>query len=69
MSQNFSVKRRKGESSESLIKRFMKKTKKSKIVEKVRKRRYFEKASDKKRLAKQKAIRDAKKKNKKETKR
>jgi len=67
MSQNFSVKRRKGESSEALIKRFMKKTKKSKIIDRVRKKRFFQKASDKKRLAKQKAIRDADKKKKKET--
>lgn len=69
MSGNFKVKLRKGESSESLIKRFMKKTKKSKIIDAVKKKRFYQKPSDKKRLAKQKAIRDAAKKKNKENKR
>ena len=66
MSQNFSVKLRKGESVEALIKRFMKKTKKSKIVDAVKQKRFYKKPSDVKRLAKQKAIREAQKKKKKE---
>ena len=69
MAGNFSVKIRKGESSEALIKRFMKKTKKFKIIDAVKKKRFYQKPSDKKRLAKQKAARDAAKKRNKENKR
>ena len=66
MKQNFSVKARKGESSEALIKRFMKKTKKFKIIDEVKKKKFYEKPSDKKRMAKQRAIREAEKNIKKE---
>ncbi len=45
-----------------MIKRFMKKVKKQRIIEQVRDRRYYKKKSDVKRLAKQKAMRDAQKK-------
>lgn len=43
------VKRRKNESSENLIKRFIRKTKKEKIVEEFLDRRYFKKPSQVKR--------------------
>jgi small subunit ribosomal protein S21 len=55
---NVTVKARQGESAERMIKRFMKLTKKFKILEQVRDRRYFKKPSDKKRLHKQKVARD-----------
>ncbi len=45
-----------------MIKRFMKKVKKQRIIEQVRDRRYYKKKSDVQRLTKQKAIRDAQKK-------
>jgi len=62
MATNVTVKQRSGESSERLIKRFMKQVKKFKIIEQVRDRRYYKKKSDVQRLAKQKAIRDHQKK-------
>ena len=62
MATNVTVKQRSGESTERLIKRFMKQVKKFKIVEQVRDRRYYKKKSDVQRLAKQKAIRDHQKK-------
>jgi ribosomal protein S21 len=51
------VKRRKSESSENLIKRFIRKVKKEKIVEEFLDRRYFKKPSQVKR--EEKARRDA----------
>tara|TARA_R100000808_G_C2151507_1_gene160578 strand:- start:587 stop:808 length:222 start_codon:yes stop_codon:yes gene_type:complete len=63
MATNVTVKQRSGESSEKLIKRFMKQVKKFKIIEQVRDRRYYKKKSDVERLARQKAHRDMQKKN------
>ena len=60
---NVTVKARQGESVERMIKRFMKLTKKFKVVEQVRDRRYFQKPSDKKRLHKQKVAREIAKNN------
>ena len=60
---NVTVKSRQGESAERMIKRFMKLTKKFKIIEQVRDRRYFQKPSDKKRLHKQKVAREIAKNN------
>lgn len=63
MATNVTVKARAGESSEKLIKRFMKQVKKFKIIEQVRDRRYYKKKSDVERLAKQKARREMEKNN------
>ena len=63
MATNVTVKQRAGESTERLIKRFLKQVKKFKIIEQVRDKRYYKKKSDVKRLAKQKARRDMEKKN------
>ena len=60
---NVTVKARQGESAERMIKRFMKLTKKFKIIEQVRENRYFQKPSDIKRLQKQKAKREIAKNN------
>jgi small subunit ribosomal protein S21 len=60
---NVTVKARQGESAERMIKRFMKLTKKFKIIEQVRDHRYFQKPSDKKRLHKQKVAREIAKNN------
>ena len=57
MGVNYSVKVRKKDNIERVIKRFIKKCKKAKILEQVRDRRYFKKPSDAKRHAKQAAIR------------
>ena len=59
---NVTIKPRAGESAERLIKRFMKKVKKQRIIEQIRDRRYYKKKSDVERLTKQKAKRDAAKK-------
>jgi len=59
---NVTIKPRSGESAERMIKRFMKKVKKQRIIEQIRDRRYYKKKSDVERLTKQKAIRDAQKK-------
>ena len=63
MATNVTVKARAGESSEKLIKRFLKQVKKFKIIEQVRDRRYYKKKSDVERLAKQKARREMEKNN------
>jgi len=63
MATNVTVKARAGESSEKLIKRFLKQVKKFKIIEQVRDRRYYKKKSDVQRLAKQKARREMDKNN------
>ena len=63
MATNVTVKARAGESSDRLIKRFLKQVKKFRIVEQVRDNRYYKKPSDVKRLAKQKARREMDKKN------
>ena len=51
-----------GESAERYIKRFCKKVKKMRIVEQIRERQYYEKASDMKRLEKKRLRREAQKK-------
>jgi len=63
MATNVTVKARAGESSERMIKRFLKQVKKFKIIEQVRDKRYYKKKSDVQRLANQKARRDMEKKN------
>jgi ribosomal protein S21 len=63
MARNVTVKPRAGESTERLIKRFLKQVKKFRIVEQVRDRRFYQKKSDIKRLANQKARREMDKKN------
>lgn len=64
------VKIRKNESSENLIKRFVRRTKKSKIVEEHLERRYYKKPSEKRReryFQKLARIEKQKRKEKKET--
>lgn len=63
------VKKRKGESSEDLIRRFRKKYSKSGITKELRDRMYFEKPSDKKRRKKAQRIRAIKKEEEKAKKR
>ena len=63
MATNVTVKQRAGESSDRMIKRFLKQVKKFRIVEQVRDSRFYQKKSDIKRLAKQKARREMDKKN------
>ena len=53
---NFGVTPRRNESPERLIKRFIKKTKKSGIIDEMKERRHYRKPSEKKRIAKAKAI-------------
>ena len=60
-----SVKARKGEDTEVLIKRFKKKVSKAGITKEVRDRMYYEKPSDKKRRKKAQAIRNIKREEKK----
>lgn len=48
---NFSVSSRKNENSENLIRRFLRKTKKEKIVEEVLDRKFYKKPTTKKREA------------------
>ncbi len=62
------VVKRKGESSEDLVRRFRKKYSKSGITKELRDRMYFEKPSDKKRRKKAQAIRAIKKEIEKERK-
>lgn len=57
---NTTVRLRKGEDPESLIKRFKKKVSKAGITKEVRDRMYFEKPSDKKRRKKAQSIRNIK---------
>jgi|TARA_R100000030_G_scaffold73324_1_gene56628 small subunit ribosomal protein S21 len=56
MATNITVKPRKNEDPNRFIKRFQRKCKKSGIFDEVRERRHFRKPSEKKRLAKKKAI-------------
>jgi len=60
------VRREKFDSDEKMIKRFIKRVKKSGIMEEVMNRRYYVKPSTKKRLKKKKQIADYKKLAKKE---
>ncbi len=55
---NVSVRSRRNESPERLIRRFIKKTKKERIVEEVRDRKYYKKPSVKKKLKRAKAQRE-----------
>jgi small subunit ribosomal protein S21 len=54
-----SVKRRSGESEEQLLKRFRKKVAKSRILTDARRKRWYVSKSEKRRIAKKKAIRRA----------
>ena len=56
MATNITVKPRKNEDPNRFIKRFQRKCKKSGIFDEVREQRHFRKPSEKKRLAKKKAI-------------
>jgi|TARA_R110000787_G_C13055560_1_gene407086 small subunit ribosomal protein S21 len=56
MGYNYEYKLRKGESVERAVKRFSRKCKKLGIIQDVRDRRHYQKPSDKKRLAKKRAI-------------
>ena len=60
------VKIRKNEASESLIKRFIRKSKKEKILDEFKERRYFKKPSEKRRERIEKAIAENEKKKRKE---
>ena len=61
MGTNYSVKVRRKDNIERVIKRFIKKFKKLGIIDEVKERRHFVKPSEKKRRAKQRAIRRWKK--------
>lgn len=62
MAVNVKVRQRRGETSERLIRRFIKKCKKEKVVEQYRERTaYYIKPSVKKKLKRQKAIREQQK--------
>jgi small subunit ribosomal protein S21 len=54
-----SVRRRSGESEEQLLKRFRKKVTKSRILTDARRKRWYVSKSEKRRIAKKKAIRRA----------
>ena len=56
MANNLTIKPRRNENQDRLIKRFIKKTKKLGILEELKERRHYKKPSDKRRRAKQKAI-------------
>ena len=56
MANNLTIRPRKNEAQDRLIKRFIKKTKKLGIIEEIKDRRHYKKPSDKRRRAKQKAI-------------
>ena len=62
MASNYSVRPRKNESPERFIKRFIKKCKKLGIIQEVRDRKQFVSKSERKRIAKRKAVRNNKKK-------
>ena len=66
MASRLTMRPRRNESGERLIKRFRRKIKKLGLLEEVRDRRYHTKKSDKKRRAKQKAIARRKKQERKE---
>lgn len=56
MGYNYEYKVKKGESVERAVKRFTRKCKKLGIIQDVRDRRHYQKSSEKKRLAKKRAI-------------
>ena len=51
------VRRREGESQESLLKRFRKKVSRDRVLSEAKKKRYFVSKSEQKRIARRKAIR------------
>ena len=57
MASNYKVKPRKNESGERMIKRFIKKCKKLGIINEVRDRKEFKSKSERKRIARRKAVR------------
>ena len=61
MGTNYSVKVRRKDNIERVIKRFIKKCKKLGIIDEVKNRRHYEKPSEKRRRAKERAIRRRKK--------
>ena len=56
MATNLTIKSRRNELPDRLVRRFIKKTKKSGIIDEARERRYYKKPSEKKREAKRRAI-------------
>jgi small subunit ribosomal protein S21 len=65
---NYSIKVRRKDNIEKVIKRFIKKCKKLGIIDEAKDRRHFTKPSEKKRRAKERAIRRRKKEEKKQRK-
>jgi ribosomal protein S21 len=65
MASNLTVRPRKNESADRMIKRFTRKVKKLGLIEEIKDRRHHKKKSDVKRRAKQKAIARTKKKEQK----
>jgi small subunit ribosomal protein S21 len=61
MGTNYSVKVRRKDNIERVIKRFIKKCKKLGIIDEIKDRRYYTKPSEKRRRAKERAIRRRKK--------
>ena len=66
MATNYTYKVRKKDDIKKVIKRFIKKCKKLGIIDEIRERRHFVKPSEKKRRAKQRAIRRWKKQQRKQ---
>jgi len=62
MASNYTVRPRKNENPERLIKRFIKKCKKLGIINEVRDRKEFKSKSERKRIARRKAVRNNNKK-------
>ena len=68
MASRLTMKPRRNEDGERLIKRFRRKVKKLGLIEELRERRYYTKKSDKKRRAKKKAVARRKKQEQKDNK-
>ena len=68
MSHNLSVRPRRNETQDRMIKRFIKKVKKTGIIQEIKEKRHYVKPSDKRRRARQKAIARRKKQQAKEQK-
>ena len=56
MATNLTIRSRRNELPDRLVKRFIKKTKKTGIIDEVKERRYYKKPSEKKREARRRAI-------------
>ena len=56
MATNLTIRRRRNEPMEKLVKRFIRKTKKSGIIDEVKEKRFFKKPSEKRREARRRAI-------------